>query len=210
MIYQLYMLKNQSGANTALAKITPEERNALMQSMSAEALNQYGAQTVLDCACAWANEEYSHWGITSFKSIQGRIAQVQASEKLGLYRVAEFFSLLGTLDGDEPKLPDYPNPIYQLWLMRNNPVLTANFMRSSKEELAEIMAKHAESEKRTETYTVLYCKSAWANEEYVEFGVSAFPNIEACQAHRDDLENFNWPLYSQSTSILGIVEPRAS
>ena len=209
MIYELWLWKNNPVANAAIEKMTPEEEKAMDQAFNAEAMARYGAGWVLYCSSSWANDAYRNWGVTTYKSIEQKIEHTKIFTKAGWYRFAELYSILGTLDGAEPSLPDYPNPIYELWMVRNDPVTTANFLHLSKEEEAELRVKHAESEKRTGAHMVLYCKSAWANEEYSGFGVTAFPNIEACQQNRDDLDQLNWSLYFNSFSMLGIVEPSA-
>jgi hypothetical protein len=205
MIYELFLWKNNPLANAAYDNIRPEDQKALDPIFSDEGMDRYGAKFILYCDCTWANQEYLHWGIVRYNSIEDKIKHDQAYTKAGWFHYAELFTLLGTpVSAEEtPKLPDLPNPIYQLWMIRNHPVTTANYAHLTKEEETQLWAVHNESEKRTGAQMVLYCKSAWANEEYLGFGVTAYPNIEACQVNRDDLEKINWPLYFMSFSILG-------
>jgi hypothetical protein len=50
----------------------------------------------------------------------------------------------------------------------------------------------------------MFCDSYWANEDYLGFGVVAFPNVEARQAHARDLLEMGWNQYFSAFTLLGI------
>jgi hypothetical protein len=206
MIYQLWMWKNNPAANTLYAKISPEDDKVLAETFSDEAMDRFGAKWVLYCESAWANEEYRNWGITSYPDIQARIEHTRVIEKAGWYRYGDMFSLLGTLKMEEgvPQKANFPNPIYSLFIMHSNPVTYANNARLTESERTEMWAKWQQSVERTGACMVLYCQSAWCKEEMPGYGVMAFPNIEAVQAHWEDLQKLDWPLYFDSFTLLGI------
>jgi hypothetical protein len=206
MIYQLWMWKNHQAANTALAKISPEEDKVLAETFSNEAMERSGAKWFLYCESTWANEEYRNWGITIYPDVHSRIEHTRVIEKAGWYRYADMFSLLGTLKMEEgvPQKNDFPNPIYSLFIMRSNPVTLANYSRLTKEEENELWAKWRQSVERTGACLTLFCNSAWCDEGMPGFGVMAFPSIEALQAHQEDLQKLDWPLYFDAFTLLGI------
>jgi hypothetical protein len=207
MIYLLWLYKNHQPANTAFAKITPEEDKVLAETFSDAEMERFGAKLFLYCESAWANEEYRHWGITTYPDIQLRIEHTRVIDKAGWFRFADMFTLMGTLDMEDgiAKKPDFPNPIYHLYIMQNNPVAWANYARLTKEEEAEMWAKWKQSIERTGACMMLHCKSAWSSEGMPGFGVVAFPSIEARQAHAEDLGKLNWQLYFDVFTLLGIA-----
>ncbi len=202
MIYELWLWKNNPVANAAYAKITAEEQKALDQALE---MKKYGAEWVLYCESTWANEAYRNWGISSYQTLEGRIAQTRALEKAGWFNWAEMVSLMGTLEGEVHK-PDFPHPIYQLWISHANPITWANAAGESKEESDERWAKWQESVNRTGACLVLYCNSAWCDESRPNFGVMAFPSIEARAQHVADVEKLKWPLYFDSFVLLGVSD----
>jgi hypothetical protein len=205
MIYLLWMWKNDQAANTAFENVPENEDKAMADFFSEEGMKNSGAEWVLYCDSAWADEEYRNWGITAYTSIEKRIEHTKAIQKLGWFRYANMSSLLGTLQMDEgaTQTPPYPNPIYQLFITKANPVTLKNYSLLSKEEETALWEKWQESVKRTEACMVIYCKSGWSNEQHPGYGVMAFPNIEARQAHYEDLEKLNWHLYFDAFTVLG-------
>jgi hypothetical protein len=206
MIYELWIWKNQTSANRDYAKISVEDDKVLNQAFNDEGLKRFGAAWFLYCESTWADEEYRNWGITTYQNIEGRIEQARESKKAGWYRFGNMVSLLGTLEMKEgaPQKPNFPKPIYQLWISKSNPVTTANYARLTKEDQDGLWAKWQQSVDRVGACMVLYCKSAWADESRPSFGVMAYPNIEGRQSHVEDLEKLNWGQYFDAFTLLGI------
>lgn len=208
MIYELWLWKNTPASNRAWESRTEAEDKPLAAIFTDDAMKSSGAEWVLYCKSAWANEAYRNWGITRYTSIEARIAHTQLLEEKGWFRMGEMESLLGILDdsASEPKKPDYPNPIYQLFIMRLNPVTQANYARMTGEEQERLWAGWDESAKRHNIQQFLFCKSGWCDEEKPFFGVVTFPSIAARQAHWDDLDALNWWQYITASSLLGIEQ----
>jgi hypothetical protein len=205
MIYGLWLWKNNPTTNRLIEGITQEEQKAMDELFSDEAMARRQTEWVLYCKCTWANEEYRNWGIVSYANIDAAIAEKDEITAGGWYRFGDMTSLLGTLDmpGGVVQKPDFPDPIYQLYIIKSNPVTLANQLRLSQDELADGWQKWEESVRRHGACKMLVCKSGWCNEEMPAFGVMAFPNIEARMAHVEDLEKMNWGLYSQAFTLLG-------
>lgn len=202
MIYELWMWKNNPTANAAYAKITEEEQKALDEALEME---KYGAKWVLYCESTWANEQYRNWGITSYETLEGRIAQTRALEKAGWFQIAEIDSLMGMLDGGEAITPPtFPNPIYRLWIEHANPVTYANYAALSNEEEKALWDCWKESMDRTGACIVLFCNSAWCDGGRPKFGVAAFPSLEACMEHTKDCEKLKFPLYYDIFELMGV------
>jgi hypothetical protein len=206
MIYMLWLWKNTPTSNRAYDNRSDVEDKALSAALSDEVMKGCGAEWVLYCNSTWANEEYRKWGITRFNSIEARMAHMRLLEEAGWYRMGEMASLLGILDNaaSEPKKPDYPNPIYQLFIMRQNPMTNGNYSRLTGDEQQHLWAAWEESAKRHNIHRFLFCKSGWCNEDQPFFGVVTFPNIAARQAHWDDLVALNWWQYFSAFTLLGI------
>ena len=118
------------------------------------------------------------------------------------FQYVDLFTLLGISDS-EPQMPAYPNPIYQLFIARNDPTIAANNARETKEENEARWGKWEESVKRNGAHVVLYCDSYWANEDYLGFGLVAFPSVEARIAHANDLLELNWTQFFSTFTIMG-------
>lgn len=206
MLYTLCLARNNPYANTGMAHPPDEVSKEWGKVFSEEIFAQYGVKWVVYCDATWANEEYFVFGINTYKDIPARIADWKEIEKAAWYQYIDLLTLMGTSD-QEPQLPTFPNPIYQLFMIRNDPATAANLARETKEEAATRQEKWNESDKRTGACTVLVCDSYWANEDYLGFGVLAFPSVEARQAHAKDLLEMHWNQYYSAFTLLGI--PRA-
>lgn len=205
MIYNLVIAKNTPYSNTKMANLPEQVVKDWDEVFSEERMKKYGAEWVAYCDCTWANEEYSVWAVNTYSDVHARIEHMKEITKAGWFQYADLFTLLGIdTDGTGPQKPNFPNPIYSLWVIRNDPAALANYNRLSKEEEAELWRKHNENEDLTGACMVLRCKSYWANEEYWGFGISAYPSIEALVQNSEGLEKLNWPLYFKSFTLLGI------
>ncbi len=206
MLYNLVLSKNNPYARTAMAHIPAEVSKAWDKVFSEETFAKYGMKWVVYCDSTWANEEYGIFAIHTQRDIASRIAYWKEIEKASWYPYVDLFSLLGTSD-EEQHMPTFPNPIYQLFIVRNDPATAANLARETKEEAAARDEKWNESIKRSGACGVLLCDTYWANEDYLGFGVFAFPSVEARQAHARDLLEMKWNQFYSAFTLLGI--PRA-
>jgi hypothetical protein len=204
MLYNLVLARNKPYSNTLMAHLPDEVGKEWNKVFSDENHAKYGVKWVVYCDTAWCSEDYSVFAVNTYKDIPARISHWKEIEKAAWYQYADLFTLLGTSDA-EPQMPDFPNPIYQLFIVRNDPATAVNLARESKEEATTRDAKWQESIKRTGACIVLFCDSYWANEDYLGFGVIAFPSVEARQAHASDLLELGWNKYYSAFTLLGIA-----
>jgi hypothetical protein len=202
MLYNLCLAKNKPYSNTLMAHPPAEVVKEWDQVFSDETMSRYGQKWVVYCDSTWSNEEYSVFAVHTIKDMTSRLTHWKEIEKAKWYQYADLTTLFGTSE-EEPHLPTFPNPIYQLFMVRTNPVTMANMSAETKEQTATRWAKWRESADRTGALGVLYCDSYWANEDYLGFGVVAYPNVEARQAHATDLLKLNWTLYYSAFTLLG-------
>jgi hypothetical protein len=208
MYYELWMWKNTPGSNRAWENRTEAEDETLKTALSEEAMKSCGAEWVLYCHSAWADEEYRSWGITAYSSIEKRIAHSRLLQKAGWFGMGDMMSLMGVLEDGrgQPEKPEYPNAIYQLFIIRSNPVTIANYSRLTQDEQDNLWARWQESADRNNLHQFIFCKSGWCNEEKPYFGVVAFPDAAARQAHWEDLNQMNWFQYFSAFTLLGVEE----
>ncbi len=202
MLYNLVLMKNNPYSNSKLANIPAEVQKEWDQVYSAETFAKYGVKWVVYCNSAWCCEEYAMFAINSYKDIPARLAHSKEIAKTAWFQYVDLFTLLGTSE-QEPQLPTFPDPIFQLFILRNNPLTAANEARETKEEKAARWAKWEESNQRTGAMGVLWCDSYWANEDYLGFGVMAFPSVEARIAHAADIQKLNWPQFYSAFTLMG-------
>ena len=202
MLYNLVLAKNTAYSNTKMANLPAEVQKEWDEVFGDERMAKYGVKWVCYCDCTWCNEEYSLFAINSYTDIQARLAHSKEIAKSTWFQYVDLFTLLGTSDS-APEMPAFPNPIYQLFLVPNNPTLAANAASETKEETEARWGKWEESVKRTGLQVVLSCDSYWANEAYLGFGLVAFPSVEARIAHAKDLLELNWPRFFSGFTIMG-------
>jgi hypothetical protein len=121
--------------------------------------------------------------------------------KTGWFKHVSALTLLGT---PIPQLPKpagvpFPNPIYSLWLIQNNPAAALNASRHTAEENQARFDGMVKALDDCGSLTVLACDRYWNNEAYLAFGVDAFPSFEA-------LEKLHWADYYPVFSVLGVPE----
>jgi hypothetical protein len=204
MLYNLVLWKNISRANYQLAHLPEEIGKQWNEVFSDESNKKFGVEWVVYCDCTWSSEEYRIWAVNSYKDIPARMANTKEIEKAAWYQYADLFTMLGTTDGDEkPILPTFPHPIYQLYMIRSNPAAAANLAALGEEGIQKFWKQVGESAVRLGGVYVLHCNSYWANEDYDSFGIVAWPNVEARQAHAKDLQNLGFSRYVNAFTILG-------
>jgi hypothetical protein len=199
-IYQLFIIKNQPFSMN-YAALPAAQQQELWQQHEAST-KRVGAANLLACDCTWANETYVIWGITQFPDVAARIQHTRDLMKAGWFRIVDAFSLLG-VPLSEPKEILFPDPIFQLWVVRSNPAATDFRSRLSKEEDDALWKTHDEALARYQSFAWLVCNSYWSDDQYSAFGVNVYPSIEAEQYHKAELGKIHWEKYYDSFSILG-------
>ena len=89
--------------------------------------------------------------------------------------------------------------VYQLFMMKR----TEAWYQLSQEEQDGLNAKMSESLKELGVKPVVLCDSSWSSEQWPFFGVLEFPDIEAVQKHRADMNKLGWSRYVDSITVLG-------
>jgi hypothetical protein len=96
-------------------------------------------------------------------------------------------------------------PIYKLFLVKSS---AAGYQLSEKER-ETLFAKVEEAFTKVGGKRILLCNSAWASEQWSNWGVEQFPDMEALQKYTELLNEFNWFQYVESMTILGTEVPSA-
>ena len=201
-IYQLFVLKNNIASNQAWKALSETENKALNDQEKASR-EEAGAKFVIGCNSAWADEAHPFWGVLRFPDLQARITHTQRLQKIGWLDITDAFTLLGTSD-TEPETVTVPNPIYKLWIIKNNPatVLTGNLPKGLD---ALRWEKHNALYKENASQIMLACHSGWCNEAYQGFGISVYPSVEANMKVMAGLNELGWPGFFEVSSYLGIA-----
>ena len=200
-IYSLFVIKNNVAANLANKAMAKEEQDLLWKTMS-ESLDKAGAQSIVTCESAFANEETPYWGVIKYPSLQARIDQTHAIQEMGWTNLTDAFTLLGTAIS-EPIEVTVPNPIYKLWVIKTNPAGFTNVSTMPKGIDSLMWEKHNALMKECNSQNLLMCDSYWANEEYSFFGVDAYPDTESMITIQKGLVELGWQRYFEAFTILG-------
>ena len=169
-----------------------------------EAMKIAGSNSVLVCGSKWANEHNAAWGVEEFPDMASIQLSVQTHEKDEHYRYLEAETYLGSkIGGRGVEAVDFPNPLYQLWMVKNSSNDPHESL--SKAERDRIWEQMGASVSKNGAVEVITCESTWSNEEYSAFGVLAWPSLEALQAHTKELTNIGWYRYISAKSILGTL-----
>jgi hypothetical protein len=200
-IYQLFVGNNNIASNLAWKALSETERKALMDQDQASQKTA-GVKMIVGCDSAWADEMHPWWGVLRFPDLQARIDHTHRMQKAGWLEITDAFTLLGTTE-TEPEAVTIPNPIYKLWIIKNNPA-TALTRPQAKGLDPLIWEKHAALYKEYGSQQVLFCESTWCNEAYSGFGVDAFPNVEANMKIMQVLNDLGFAGYFDSVTYLGI------
>jgi hypothetical protein len=200
-IYQIFVGNNNIAANLAWKALSEAERKKLtdQEQASREAV---GAKAIVLCDSAWADEAHPWWGLLRFPSLQARLEHTRTLQKIGWLDITDAFTLLGTSEA-EPEAVTVPNPIYKLWIIKNNPAtaMTGNLPKGLD---ALRWEKHNALYKQHHSQVILSCGTAWCNEAYMAFGISVYPDVEANMNIMAGLNEMGWPGYFECISYLGI------
>ncbi len=197
-IYKLFIIRS---FREAYYHLSDEERDQFWSRVG-ENETAVGSKGLIACDSRWSNESYANWGVIEYPDLQAVQQSTRANEKNQHFRYIEGETYLGTmLEGSQITQVDFPNPLYQLFLIKNHE--SDPWRRLPKEERDRLLSCVGESIEKHGGKMVIGCDINWANEEYVNFGVIAWPNHEAEQAHFKDLEEIGWHLYIGARTILG-------
>lgn len=200
-IYGLWMVRNHP-TTTAYDALSETQQKAMWE-MNEASNKRVGARELLSCDCAWANETYTGWGISLFPDLAARIEHTRDLQKAGWFRIVDAFTLLGTAE-EEPKSVTFANPVYELWVIKNNPAALQNYSQLSKEQVDAMWAKHNQGLERYQSFNWLFCDSSWCDDAHPNFGVNVYPSIEAEQYHKSELAKMQWGKFFDAFSILGV------
>jgi hypothetical protein len=200
-IYQVFVGNNSIASAQAWKKLSEIEQKTLnaKEQASREAV---GAKEIVGCDSSWADEAHPWWGVLRFPDLQARIEHARTLRKIGWLDLVDAFTLLGTSD-TEPAAVTIPNPIYKLWIVKNNPA-TSMTSHLPKGLDALKWEKHNALYKEFDSQIILACDTTWCNEAYHGFGVSVYPNIEANMKIMAGLNDLGWPGFLETTTYLGI------
>ena len=200
-IYQVFVMNNNIASNLAWKAMSEAERKALSDQDQASR-DAVGAKIILGCNSAWADESHPFWGVIRFPDLQARIEHTRTIQKIGWLDIVDAFTLLGTSDSD-PAEVTVPNPIYKLWIVKNNPA-TALTGQLPKGLDALMWEKHNALYEENKSQVILTCSTSWCNEAYLAFGVSAYPSVEANMKIMEGLNDLGWPGHMEVITYLGI------
>jgi hypothetical protein len=202
-IYKLW----QARLREAWYQLSPDAQQQLSAQVEA-ALEQVGGRRVLICATAWATEEWAGFGVEEFPDIEAVQKHTQLLDDLHWYRYIESRTVLGTLpddssNGERPTAPRDATgrSIYKLYQGR----LTEAWYQLAADEQKQLGAQVDAARAQVGGRRVLFCNSAWANEEWAAFGVVEFPDAEAAQRHAQLLDDLHWFRYGNTRSMLGVA-----
>ncbi len=197
-IYHLFMVRSY---REAYYQRLPEARDQLWTRFC-ESGTAAGANMLVSCYSRWSNETYPVWGIEAYPNLQAVQQSAHSNEKNQHFRYLEVEGYNGVLmEGFQIPTVDIPNPIYQLFLVKNqNNDAWASLAEDTRDRLFDAVG---ESNRKNCGINLIGCDINWSNEEYSFFGVTAWPNIEAERAHFKELTKLGWHRYFYAKTILG-------
>lgn len=197
-VYHLFIVR---GYREAFYQLSTPERDRFWEKIM-ENSKAAGARSLLGCYSRWSNELYPAWGVDEFPDMQAVQQCTRANEKIQHFRYIEAETYHGLLaEGFQVAQPGFPDPIYQLFLVKNQN--NDPWTGLAEDTRDRIFAAVSSSIKKNGGVPMLGCDINWSNEEYAFFGVTAWPNIAAEQAHFKDLAGLDWHRYFYARTILG-------
>lgn len=196
-IRKLYILKRFT---EAYYRLSPSERDAITLSIFPKDLDT-GAHSLITCKARWCDEGVAEWGVVDYPNAQGVMKEVDHHEKTYLYRYADTQTYLGVGGETWNETVDLPNPIYQLFMIHNGH--NEPYAALTQEARDALGKRMMDSLKEHGGQPMFWSSIYWSNEEYANFGITAWPSLEAEQAHFRDLEKINWHRYVYARTILG-------
>jgi hypothetical protein len=197
-IYQIFVANNSIAGNLAWKALSEDERKALQEKERASR-EAVGAEAIVFCDSAWADEAHPWWGVLQFPDLQARIEHTRTLQRIGWLDLVNAFTLLGmAMSG--PETLNISNPIYKLWVIKNNPAGV-----DDPDSLWAIMReKHDALYQECNSQVLLICDSNWCSEAYPVFGLSAYPDIDSNRSIQAGLDKLGWRKRMESITYLGI------
>jgi hypothetical protein len=96
--------------------------------------------------------------------------------------------------------------IYQLFIIKNSVAASMAAKALSEAERKALMEKEQASREAVGAKPVVFCNSAWADEEHPMWGVIRFPSIEARIEHTNTLQKIGWLDMGEVFTLLGTSE----
>ena len=197
-IFSVYLVH---GYHEAYYQLSDEQRNQFWDGVM-KITAKVGSKTLLVCNSRWCDEAVGAWGVEEFPSLQALQESARLHEEGNHYRYLRSTTILGTkIEGAPIGTVTFPNPIYQLFLIKNQDNNAREAL--TPEERDQKMAYVTGSIQQNGGVMLVYCDCNWSNEENAMFGVTAWPSLEAEQAHFRDLEKVGWHRYVYGRTILG-------
>jgi hypothetical protein len=200
-IYLLFVGNKNIASDLAWKALSETERKTIEDKQQA-AVDVVGGTFVVRCDSAWADEMHPWWGVGRFPDLPARIEFIRLNQESGGLAFTDAFTLMGTSD-TEPEAVTIPNPLYKLWIIKNNPATV--FTRRQPKGVEKLLwDKHAALFKQYASQSILFCRSAWCNEAYEGFGIDVYPDIETHMQVEDELIDLGFPGYYDSVTYLGL------
>jgi hypothetical protein len=197
-IYQLWLVR---GYREAFYRLTEAERSEFWAGVEANT-KAAGAEHVVICESRWSNEAYAAWGLEVYPDLAARQKATRDNEANQHFRYLEAETCLATKIENFPTSPvDFPNPIYQLTLLRR--VQNQPWDNLSPEEREFFWERMRQSIQKQGGAVVIACDTDWSSGEYSAFGITAWPNLEAEQAHTIAMAEMGWHRYIYTKVLLG-------
>lgn len=202
-IYQLWVIKNHAGPSQNWNNMTDSQQKEMMDA-NADSMKRVGAEMLIWCKCAWANEEYDNWGIARYPDLGARIEHTENMYKMKWFDYVEAFTLLGTAQ-QQPKTINMQNPIYNLWTVENSPASTMLWQKLTEEEREKKGQAVQNAMKNCGGDWLIICNSSWCSEQHTAWGVDVLPNLEALKNFKAALDKEDWNAYVPGLNWLGIA-----
>ncbi len=198
---ELYHLFIVHGFREAYYQLSAEGQNQFWSRIG-EVGQAAGSKLLMNCYARWNNEACAGWGVEMVPDVQSLQQMARSHEKNQHYRYIEAETYIGTLmEGFQVREAAFPDPLYQLFLVKNqNNEAWTSLSEDTRQRLFSAVGESIDARGGV---TLLGCDINWSNEEYAFFGVNAWPDIAAQQAHFQDLAKIGWHRYFYSRTILG-------
>ncbi len=197
-IRKLYIVRRYT---EAYYRLSPSELDAVAGTIF-PVDTEVGGRAVLTCKSRWCSEAVAVWGVMDYPNIQAVQQATDIFEKRNSFRYAETETYLGAGGESFAESVDIPDAIYQLFMIRN--VNNEPWAALSKEKQDEIFGCMTESIEKHGGKPMFWSSISWSNEEYENFGVIAWPDVEAVQGHFAVLDEIGWHRYHYARTILGM------
>jgi hypothetical protein len=197
-IHHLFIVRSY---REAYYQLSPQERDRFWNGVG-ENGEAAGVKSLVTCYSRWSNELYPVWGVEEFPSLQALQECTRANEKKQHFRYIEAETYCGILaEGFQGSPVEFPDPLYQLFLVKNQN--NDPWTGLAEDTRDRIFSAVGNSIREHGGIPLIGCDINWSNEEYAFFGVTAWPSMEAEQAHFNDLARLGWHRYFYAKTILG-------